>query len=305
VWACWAALTAPGSAPAVEQFASQVLLWPETSAGGQELRVALRVHNRSGRPLRLALEVWENSFAGARHYAWWGPLPLPGQGLVALRADLGRREALASIQNAAGVWPADFPPHPATEGWPQVGDGSYFAALWVYYGSTVIEVLPVGRFEIVSGQVQGLEAIDLGPRPIWPHSPESASGARFGPAIELAAYERGGGSFSPGDRVPLALEWRALDRVPLDYFVTAQLLRDGRLWGQWDGPLGQWYPATAWQTGQYIRDDIPLYVAADAPPGRYRLIVAVYDPATGARLEVNLPEGRAGDFLDLGEIEVR
>lgn len=306
VWACWAALAAPDSAPAAEQRHDQALFWPEVGAEGQELEVALHVHNPTGRPLRLALEVWENTFAGARHYAWWGPLALPEDGLVTLRADLDRREATAAFQGAGGAVPADFPPHPGAANWPEVTDGSYFAALWVYYGAQVVEVLPVGQFEIVAGQVQNLQPINLGARPVWPHSPESNSGARFGPAVELSAYALGTGPFSPGERVPLALEWHALEKVPLDYSVTAQLLRDGRLWGQWDGPLGQWYPATAWQMGQHIRDDIPLFIASDAPPGRYRLIVAVYDPATGARLEVHsASEESLGDFLDLAEIEVR
>lgn len=306
VWACWAALTAPGDAPEVATLADQAVLWAEAEATGQELRVALRFHNPTSRPLRLSLEVWEDTFDSARHYAWWGPLALPEHGLVSLRADLGQRQAQAFLGEEAGPGAADFSPHPGADAWTEAHDGSYFAALWVYYGAQVIEVLPVGRFEIASGQVQKLQALALGPRLIWPHSPASVAGARFGPAVELAAYEYDRGPCMPGHGVPLALEWHALAGVPLDYSVTAQLLRDGRLWGQWDGPLGQWHPATAWQPGEHIRDDIPLRVGADAAPGIYRLIVAVYDPATGARLAVQSPEGTAlGDFLDLGEIEVR
>jgi hypothetical protein len=280
----------------------EVVLRPEADVSGSVLGVSARLHNASGRPLRLALEVWENTFAGAHHHAWWGPLPLPESGTVRLRADLGTREA----QAWSGEQELPFPPHPGVDAWPEAVDGSYFAALWVYYGGQIVQVLPVGRFQLLDGQVQGLEPMQLGTRLLWPHSPPAASGARFGPAVELSAYQQPGGPFSPGDAVPLALEWHALGQVSLDYSVTAQVLRDGRLWGQWDGPLGQWYPATVWRPGQFVRDDIPLQVADDAPPGRYRLIVAVYDPASGARLPVRSAQGQeVGDFLDLGEILVR
>jgi hypothetical protein len=305
VWLCWAVLFRGSPAepePGAFPDPSEVVLQPEASADGTTLQVNVQSHNESGRPLRLALEVWENTFEDARHYAWWGPIPLPEEGRVELQADLATREASAWAEGQE----TDFPPHPGGEGWPEATDGSYFAALWIYYGAHVVEVLPVGRFHVVGGQVQDLQPIALGPHLLWPHSLGMWSGARFGPAIQLAAYERASGPFRPGDRVPVALEWRALDKVPLNYSVSVQIQGLGLLRGQWDGPAGQWYPATAWQPGQSIRDDIPLQVAADAPPGRYRLAVIVYDPSTGQRLPVRSAGGQdLGDSLDLGEVVVR
>jgi len=264
--------------------------------------VYLTGRTERGRPLRLSLEAWENSFEGARHYAWWGPLALPERGQVSLRADLSQREARAWI----GKQETPFSPHPGAESWPAVADGSYFAALWVYYGAHVVEVVPVGQFRLEAGQVQGLGPIPLSPYLLWPHSPAESSGARFGPSIEPSGYERGTGPFPPGESVPLALEWHTLAGLPTDYSVTVQIVGRGRLWGQWDGPIGQWYPGTAWKPEQYIRDDIPLQAAADAPRGHYRLIVAVSDPATMQRLPVYSPAGESlGDALDLGEIVVR
>ena len=48
-----------------------------------------------------------------------------------------------------------------------------------------------------------------------------------------------------------------------------------------------------------IADNHALLVPFGAPPGAYRLIAALYDPATGARL----PMG-AEDYVELGEVAV-
>ncbi len=301
MWPCWAALVTGGE-PGIQTQPQEVVLWPQTSAQDTVWESWIDSYNVSGRPLRLVLEVWENTFENAAHYAWWGPLPLPDEGTVHLRADLAARTA----QAWQGQQEVPFAPHPGADGWPEVADGSYFAALWIYYGGHVVEVLPVGQFAVAGGRIDGLQPIQPGARLIRPATLPKASGARFGAAIELTAYELGSGPFYPGKAVPLALEWRAEEPVPVDYFVTAQVLKDGQLWGQWDGPLGQWYTARAWRAGQVVRDDIPLRVAGNAQPGRYRLIVAVYDPATGVRLPVRLADGQGGgDFLDLGELLVR
>ncbi|MBN1484624.1 MAG: hypothetical protein JXA37_07870 [Chloroflexia bacterium] len=300
LWPCWVALQ-QGSAPGgLWPQPQEVLLAPDTSVEGTVLEIDLRLQNDSGRPLRLGLEVWEDTFHGAQHYAWWGPLALPDRGSLRLRADLEARSAQAWVEGEERAFPA------GAETWSALPPGSYFAALWVYYGQEIVAVRPLAHFQWEDGAVRDLTALDLSAALLWPHSPAQPSGARFGPGLELTAYELGAGPFEPGDRVPLALEWGALDPLPLDYFVTAQIVGPDRLWGQWDGPLGQWYPATLWQPGQHIRDDIPLQVDAEAPPGRYRLIVAVYDPVTMQRLPVFSAAGESlGDSLDLGALWVR
>jgi hypothetical protein len=306
VWPCWGALAMEGGAAGVQPLPDQFLLVPSTRASDSTLQVVLPWSSDYSRPMRLALEVWEDTYSGAHHYAWWGPAQLPAEGPLYLQADLGTRRATLELAGSLHVLPLDFVPHPGVGDWPEVADGSYFAALWAYYGDQVVEVLPVGRFGVAGGQVRGLEPLVTGLRLLWPHSPPEANGARFGEALSLAAYDLVDRTFSPGDSVPLALEWHAWKSIPVGYAVSVQLLKGGRLAGQWDGALGQWYPTTYWRPGQFIRDDIPLRVPEDAPSGRYQLIVAVYDPATATRLPVRSAEGQdGGDYLDLGEIIVR
>jgi hypothetical protein len=59
------------------------------------------------------------------------------------------------------------------------------------------------------------------------------------------------------------------------------------LWGQWDNPpVWGSYPTTDWGTGEIVFDQYLIPVKEGAPPGEYRLLVGLYDPATGARLPV-------------------
>ena len=56
----------------------------------------------------------------------------------------------------------------------------------------------------------------------------------------------------------------------------------------------------SWSSGERVRQDVPLALDAATPPGRYRLLLVVYDPASGA------PRPVAGQqALLLGEIEVQ
>ena len=86
------------------------------------------------------------------------------------------------------------------------------------------------------------------------------------------------------------------------YLVFVQVLDEAnRKVAQWDGAAGgEWYPTAAWQAGQRIWQDVPLKIADNAPPGRYRVIAGLYDPATGARLHT--PDGT--DAIQLGSITV-
>jgi hypothetical protein len=94
--------------------------------------------------------------------------------------------------------------------------------------------------------------------------------------------------------------------MPVNYVVTLQVVGPGRLFGQVDVPLGgQGHPTTTWKRNETVREDLPLGVDPGAPRGHYRLIVAVYDPATVERLPVVGPEGQVlGDAFELGEVIV-
>jgi hypothetical protein len=65
-------------------------------------------------------------------------------------------------------------------------------------------------------------------------------------------------------------------------------------------------PTTAWLPGEYLQDEIMLGLPRDLAPGRYALLVGLYDEATAERLSFFDPDGELlGDSLLLEEIEIQ
>ena len=92
------------------------------------------------------------------------------------------------------------------------------------------------------------------------------------------------------------------------YTVFVQLLGDGdRIVGQQDAPPGDGLlPTTSWIKDEVLTDVHLLAVRADAPAATYRLVVGLYDPASGARLPVYVNGVRQqGDMIVLETVAVR
>jgi hypothetical protein len=107
---------------------------------------------------------------------------------------------------------------------------------------------------------------------------------------------------NPGDWLRFTLYWQAAEAIPQDFTVFTQLLGpDGQVVAQHDNPpYGGWYPTSLWRPGETVRDDYRLQPGADVPPGEYRLIVGMYDPASGQRVPV-----AGGDFVEVGRLTVQ
>ncbi|NTU84127.1 MAG: glycosyl transferase, partial [Chloroflexales bacterium] len=81
---------------------------------------------------------------------------------------------------------------------------------------------------------------------------------------------------------------------------------DGRRYAQIDQPL----TTSQWAAGRYVATELPFPIPADAPPGAYRLLVGLYDPATGQRLPLRGataadPALSGPDALELLQLSVR
>jgi hypothetical protein len=116
--------------------------------------------------------------------------------------------------------------------------------------------------------------------------------AQLGEAIELIGYDLNSQSKTQNlkSKIDLALYWQSTAKIPLDYTVFTQLIGpDGQVWAQWDNPpqAGR-YPTTAWAKNDRVVDRYTLTLRDGAPPGEYRLLVGLYDPATGQRLPVTI-----------------
>jgi hypothetical protein len=149
------------------------------------------------------------------------------------------------------------------------------------------------------------------PRPI-----DHVVNARFGDTIELHGY-----AIDPTDppalrqqgTLTLTLQWQARAPVRQDYLMFVHLLDEtGQRIVQIDvPPAGPTQPTSTWEPGRYLRWSLPLDVPTDLEPGRYWLALGLYDPATFARLPVDVaPPADAPDagggalLLESGELSI-
>ena len=134
------------------------------------------------------------------------------------------------------------------------------------------------------------------------------SQATLGERIRFLGYDLPQRTFKPGEAVSLTLYWQALATIDGDYKVFTHLLDPGgQVRGQRDSvPVEGKRPTDGWLPGEVIEDPYRIPLPPDAPAGRYRIEIGMYDPQTLQRLPAydasgqRLPEDR----ILLGEIEV-
>ncbi len=92
-----------------------------------------------------------------------------------------------------------------------------------------------------------------------------------------------------GDRsqpFSVSLVWQATQATPTSYTVFAQLIaEDGRVLAQSDSlPANGDRPTTGWRAGEYIIDPHTVTFHTDATAATARLIIGLYDAASGQRV---------------------
>lgn len=132
--------------------------------------------------------------------------------------------------------------------------------------------------------------------------------AVFGERILLHSYALASPKIKPGRAICLLLKWQSAGQLPADYTVFTHLLgpdkpsTGGPLWAQHDGPPADGRrPTSGWQPGELVADMHVLLIPDDAPPGRYQLVVGLYNAATGQRL----PAQNGADAVTLTKFEIR
>lgn len=105
------------------------------------------------------------------------------------------------------------------------------------------------------------------------------------------------------NQLPITLYWQAEAEMDTAYTVFVQLLNSaGQVVAQVDQPpLTGAAPTTTWLPGEVLTDSYTLTIPAETPPGAYRLIVGMYNPATGQRLTVS----GGGNFVELSQVTVQ
>ena len=128
---------------------------------------------------------------------------------------------------------------------------------------------------------------------------------RLGDAIHLIGYDLPQTKFRAGETVAITLYWRADRQVEKSYTVFAHIVgeqfnpkQNNPLWGQVDRVPQT--PTYAWLPDEIIPDAYRVSIDAHAPTGKYKIVVGMYDAATGTRLEVN----SGSDSIVISEIEI-
>ncbi len=107
--------------------------------------------------------------------------------------------------------------------------------------------------------------------------------AFFGKHIQLLAYQLPDVAIHPGEIMQIGLRWKTDAILAENYTVFLQLLdAANHLVAQRDAQPQT--PGSMWTTDTPIADRHGLWVQPGTPPGDYRLVVGLYNSATGERL---------------------
>jgi hypothetical protein len=138
------------------------------------------------------------------------------------------------------------------------------------------------------------------------NEPAQPVGTRFGPHILFKGYDLLTPVVAPGETLYLNLYWQALANPGQAYRAFVHLTDGTTLWGQQDDTPACRLPTVIWRAGQHGMGQFRLPVKPETPPGRYPLIIGLYQAETLERLKITGGAGQIGDdFLWLGDIEVR
>ncbi|MDH7484836.1 MAG: glycosyltransferase family 39 protein [Anaerolineae bacterium] len=188
--------------------------------------------------------------------------------------------------------------------------GRYSVEL-VLYDPAMAEPLPAvseDGLSVADGHRLQLGGVEI----TLPEEPSMRPGerplARFDYIELLEAYSPAT-RLRPGDVIPVKLCWRPRPSPYVDdYLVVLQLLDAGdRIVARAAGrPVDGRYPTSLWATDYPVGDRHELTVPADAPPGRYRLVVALERASDGQRIPARRgPFGLLrGEYVILKAIEL-
>ncbi len=160
--------------------------------------------------------------------------------------------------------------------------------------------LSAGHYWAYQGQPEAL-----------PPAPGAISGAAFAEVVRLRGFDLPGRSFAAGDVLPLTLHWQAIAPPRADHRVFIHLMDPANdsaegIVAQVDGqPGGGTYPFWVWAAGESYSETLLLSIPADTAPGRYQLLLGIYDGVSGERLPIVGGEDYGASRLILAPIAIR
>jgi 4-amino-4-deoxy-L-arabinose transferase-like glycosyltransferase len=155
----------------------------------------------------------------------------------------------------------------------------------VVYARYVQGEAPDPPFDQFYGRAEPAHVVQIHGVPyawIYQVAPATAqpSAAEFGGALRLRGYTL---AAQPGQAgaYALRLAWQATQPLADDYAAFVHLIGpDGQRYAQLDPRV----PSAGLAARRYLTTDLVLQLPANAPPGQYRLVIGLYEPASGRRL---------------------
>lgn len=108
---------------------------------------------------------------------------------------------------------------------------------------------------------------------------------------------------SPGERIHVSLWWQAQGQPDRGYAFSVFLANEeGDRFGEVRRqPLDGDYPTSRWKAGEVVRDRFDYFIPPETPPGKYRLLVRVFDMETEKYLPL---VGDSGDTIALSRLRI-
>jgi tetratricopeptide (TPR) repeat protein/4-amino-4-deoxy-L-arabinose transferase-like glycosyltransferase len=130
--------------------------------------------------------------------------------------------------------------------------------------------------------------------------------ARFAGGLTLLGYDISANQVERGGTLDVSYYWRCWARPPLNYFIFVHLRGPDRTL-TYDHLLDHGRQNMAnLNIGEVVREDYKMKVPADIAPGRYRLVVGLWDPQhTGKGVPILAGEGKGSEEVELATVEVK
>ncbi len=142
-------------------------------------------------------------------------------------------------------------------------------------------------------------------KPNLPPTPTDITGVKVGQVINLIAYDLPENPLLAGEILPVTLVWSAEETPPERYKVFIHLVDDaGTLVAQTDAePAGGFQLTNLWTAGEEVRDNHGVVLPEGMMPGRYALLIGMYD-FSGQRLPITRDGELVGDHVLLDTVIV-
>jgi hypothetical protein len=271
---------------------------------GRDFTLAHRMADEIGL-IRVTFGPQETTQAGSiRVVAGWASSGVPDRdhGVCLKLVDAGGQVAQAGCQALLPSWPT------LQWGIDEVARGDYKLRVdpsLVAGSYTLTMSLADDPTGVEAGKTLVLGTVQVRALPYTYEAPGQARTfhARWGDAVLLPAYgfqERDGS-------LRLTLYWQAIQKMGVSYKVFVHLVdpATGAIVVQDDAvPRRSTYPTDGWDPGEVVEDAVVLPLGS-VLAGRYRLLVGLYDPATGERLPAYSTQGERypDDAVPLADVQ--